>query len=230
MPEQTPVTLNHFGLVKTTPAYWALSAEARRDVRCGWLERLRNGVDAVHCYQTFGLDGAADLLVWTAKREADEGAAAKPFFAALAAAAQPARQYFSFGEPLWGFTRPSQYTKTRSTQELDPFESKPRAPYLVVYPFVKSAPWYLASREERGRMMMSHIKVGKQYPEITQLLLYSFGLQDQEFVVVYETENLREFSRLVEELRGNEARPFTLRDWPLHAGVHQSDAELERWL
>src|SRR5262249_47087106 len=145
MAEQTPVTLNHFGLVRTSPAYWALSADDRRDVRCGWLERLRKGVDAVHLYQAFGLDGANDLITWTAKRGDD----AKAFFAAHAAAVQPVRQYLTFGEPLWGFTRPSQYTKTRSTQELDPFEARDRASYLIVYPFVKTTPWYLTPREER---------------------------------------------------------------------------------
>ena len=46
------------------------------------------------------------------------------------------------------------------------------------------------SREARQGMMNEHIRIGKQYEDINQLLLYSFGLQDQEFVVVYETENL----------------------------------------
>lgn len=228
MPEQTPVTLNHFGLASFTPAYWTLPADARRDVRCGWLERLRNGTDAVHLYQTFGLGGTADLLMWTAVRQADRAAPAR-FFRALAEAVQPYRAFIRFGDPLWGFTRPSQYTKTRSTQELEPFQGG-RGTFLVVYPFVKSAEWYLAPREQRHEMMMGHIKVGKQYPEITQLLLYSFGLQDQEFVVVYEMADVQQFSRLVEELRGTAARPYTVRDWPLHAGIRQTEAELETWL
>jgi len=228
MAEQTPITLNHFAPATFTPAYWALAPGARAEVRRAWLDRLNHGVDALHLYQTFGLGQGADLLLWTAMRHADATAPAR-FFAALAAAAAPSRPYITLGSPLWGFTRPSQYTKTRSTQELDPFTGG-RARYLVVYPFVKSAEWYLSSREERGRMMGGHIKVGKQYPEITQLLLYSFGLQDQEFVVVYEMDDLRQFSGLVEELRGTEARPFTVRDWPLHAGVRQSSEELATWL
>jgi chlorite dismutase len=80
-------------------------------------------------------------------------------------------------------------------------------------------------------MMMGHIKVGKQYKEITQLLLYSFGLQDQEFVVVYETHDITRFMELVNELRATEVRRYTARDWPLHTGIHQPDAEaLARWL
>jgi len=131
---------------------------------------------------------------------------------------------------LWGFTQPSQYTKTRSTQELDPFDAR-ALPYLVMYPFVKTTEWYLKPVEERRRMMFEHIKVGKQFPDITQLLLYSTGLQDQEFVVVYETDDLARFSRLVTELRSTAARPFTLRDTPLHTAIRVGDpATLDAWL
>ena len=69
------------------------------------------------------------------------------------------------------------------------------------------------------------------YEDITQLLLYSTGLQDQEFVVVYETDDLVRFSSLVTELRSTAARPFTERDTPLHTAVHQSGLEaLHSWL
>jgi chlorite dismutase len=167
--------------------------------------------------------------VWSAL-EAGAADAASCFFTRLAQATAPYRALVQVRDVLWGFTRQSQYTKTKSQQELDPFAGE-RRPYLVVYPFVKTADWYLKSQDERREMMMGHIKVGKQYKEITQLLLYSFGLQDQEFVVVYETDDLTRFMELVNQLRGTEARRYTARDWPLHTGIHQPHAEaLERWL
>ncbi|MDQ5853823.1 MAG: chlorite dismutase family protein, partial [Chloroflexota bacterium] len=64
-----------------------------------------------------------------------------------------------------------------------------------------------------------------QYPEIKQLLLYSFGLQDQEFVVVYETDDLMHFSDLVNELRGTEARRYTERDTPIFSAVYHPAEE-----
>ena len=72
------------------------------------------------------------------------------------------------------------------------------------------------SRDARQGMMNEHIRIGHQYPEIKQLLLYSFGLQDQEFVVVYETDDLPQFSDLVNELRGAEGRRYTERDTPAY--------------
>ena len=97
----------------------------------------------------------------------------------------------------------------------------------MVYPFTKTSDWYLFGRETRQGMMNEHIRIGKQFRRIKQLLLYSFGLQDQEFVVVYEMDDLRLFSRLVHELRSTEGRRYTLSDAPLHTGIF---AIPEEWL
>ena len=229
MPEQTPITLNHFALVRFTDTYWRLDQEARCRARRDWLAALRQASEALHLYQVHGLEAGNDLLVWSARRAEEPGVAAA-FFSGWAAASAKVRTLIEVREALWGFTRPSMYTKTRSKQELDPFAPE-RQPYLFIYPFVKTTEWYLTDSDARQRMMAGHIKVGKQYEDITQLLLYSYGLQDQEFVVVYETHDPLRFLKLVQELRGTEARRYTLRDAPLHAGLLQRDEEaLASWL
>jgi chlorite dismutase len=229
MPEHTPQTFNHFALVRLTDGYWSEPAERRRQALCGWLEALRGSVDALHLYQTFGVEAASDLLVWSAVEGEDRGNAAR-FFGRLAEATAPFRRYVTLRTALWGFTQPSQYTKTRSRQEIDPFSAE-RLPYLVMYPFTKTAEWYQRDRDERRSMMMEHIKVGKQFEDITQLLLYSTGLQDQEFVVVYETHDLLRFSQLVTELRSTAGRPYTACDTPLHTAIYQPGLDaLARWL
>jgi len=228
MTRETQRTFSHFSVVSFTPAYWGLSAGERRTLRQTWLDGVSAGADATHLYQTFAAN-TGDLLLWCAAARGDP-AVPRQFFEAFGRATLPVRRYLEVGTTLWGFTRPSQYTKVRSTQELDPFAGD-RHPYLIIYPFVKTTEWYLKNRSERQELMAQHIKVGKQYQDITQLLLYSFGLQDQEFVVVYETSDLTRFLALVEELRGTEARVYTLRDTPLHLGVHQDGAEaLAAWL
>ena len=68
-----------------------------------------------------------------------------------------------------------------------------RSRYLIVYPFVKSTEWYLLPEEDRRRQMAEHIRIGRQYPQVQQLLAYSFGLDDQEFIVAYETDDLPAF-------------------------------------
>lgn len=229
MAEPTPETLNHFAVVSFTADFHHLALGPRQRAMRDWLDRVRSGADALHCYQLDGLEARGTLLLWTACTGADPERVQR-FFADRAAAHAGFRHLFHQEEVLWGFTRPSQYTKTRSTQELDPFATR-RHPYLIVYPFVKTAAWYQLGREERQRLMAGHIRTGTQYKDITQLLLYSFGLQDQEFVVVYETADLRRFLALVQDLRGTEARIYTERDAPLHTGLLLPDDEaVTAWL
>ncbi len=124
-------------------------------------------------------------------------------------------------DSLWGFTKPSIYTKTqKSPQEIDPFTNE-RKKYLIVYPFVKNTEWYLLKQDTRQGMMNEHIRIGRQYPQILQLLIYSFGLSDNEFVVSYETDSLVEFEKLVYDLRSSEARKYTLRDTPIYTAIYR---------
>ena len=127
-------------------------------------------------------------------------------------------------QTLWGYTGVSTYARGKSEQDIDPFEG-PRGTYFVVYPFSKSKEWYLMSAEARQGQMNEHIKLGKQYPDIKQLLLYSFGLQDQEFVVAYETEDLPLFGDLVRALRSTEARRHTALDTPIITATYRTPEE-----
>jgi len=229
MAAQTPRTFSHFSVVAFTPGYWALPVAERASIRQAWLDGIATACDAMHLYQTFAASSEGDLLVWCAAKES-RPATPQHFFDACASAVAPARTYITVRRTLWGFTRPSLYTKARSALEMDPFDDK-RLPYLIMYPFVKTPAWYLEEPSDRQTMMAEHMKIGKQYTDVRQLLLYSFGLQDQEFVVAYETKDLTRFLDLVEALRGTEARLYTQRDTPLHLGVHQHDADaLARWL
>jgi len=224
MPETTERTLNHFAVFSFTDAYWALSQHEKERLHNAWLDGLRTATGKVDIYQVFPTEHAADVMVWSATA-ADDPAAAFRFFDAFARATNPVRQYLKLTNTLWGYTRPSQYSKAqRSPQEMDPFDAQ-RKRYLTIYPFVKTVDWYLMSRDARQGMMNEHIRVGKQYPEILQLLLYSFGVQDQEFVVVYEMDDLRQFSDLVADLRAVEGRKYTERDTPLHTALWRPPEE-----
>ncbi|HVK06814.1 MAG TPA: chlorite dismutase family protein [Armatimonadaceae bacterium] len=91
--------------------------------------------------------------------------------------------------------------------------------YLFVYPFVKTRAWFALSEEERGRAMKEHIVVGHKYPSIHLNTIYSFGLDDQEWVVAFESNQASDFVDLVMELRHTEASAYTLRDTPIFTCV-----------
>ncbi len=229
MPEdRSSRSLNHFALFAFADPYWALAPQARAEVQQEWLAGLRAAAHTVDIYQVFPAQSDADLMVWCATPMVESGNTAD-FFEGYARATNPSRAYLRPRITLWGYTRQSQYTKVRSAQEIDPFAEE-RKRYLVIYPFVKTTEWYLMGREARQGMMNEHIRIGKQYEQIRQLLLYSFGVQDQEFVVVYETDDLPLFSDLVNELRSTEGRRYTLRDTPLYTAVyHPPEETLALW-
>jgi chlorite dismutase len=126
---------------------------------------------------------------------------------------------------LVGRIGPSQYVRKPTAQEQSMFEGE-RSRYLIVYPFTKATEWYLLSRETRQGVMNEHMRVGHDYPNVRQLLAYSFGLDDQDFVVAYETDDLVEFGDLVRALRSTEGRRSTVSDTPILLAVHRPAGEI----
>ncbi len=91
-----------------------------------------------------------------------------------------------------------------------------KRPFLFVYPFVKTRDWYLLPMSERQRIMSEHIAIGHKYPRVKINTTYSFGLDDQDFVVAFEADSPAEFLDLVQDLRETESSKYTLRDTPMY--------------
>jgi len=173
-----------------------------------------------HSYSTIGFRADGELLLWRmAERIEDlEETAADLLSAGIGTWLVPSLS-------MIGLTRRSQYVKRPTAQEQSLFSGE-RSRYLVVYPFTKSVEWYLQPAEERHAIMRGHMKVGHAYPQVRQLLAYSFGLDDQEFIVAYETDDLVAFQDLVRELRETESRRSTVRDTPILTGIHRPLGEI----
>lgn len=215
--------LSLYACYQYTDSYWRLDEPARREFRARLAKDVADHTAASHFYSVFPARTDTDVLIWSSWA-ADEGCAASSAFVEYAGLVGEWRGLLKPVQSLWGFTKPSMYSRGKSEQDMDPLEG-PRSTYLVVYPFSKSKEWYLMSMDTRQGMMNEHIKLGKQYFDIKQLLLYSFGLQDQEFVVSYETDDLPKFSELVQALRSTEGRRYTSMDTPLITGVYRTPEE-----
>ena len=168
-----------------------------------------------YTYSMIGTRADADLLFWRlgASFEDLEETAADLLRSGFG-------RWCRVAHSMIGLVRPSAYVKERTEQEQAMFSGS-RSRYLIVYPFLKTTDWYLMPEEDRRRQMAEHIKVGRRYPMIQQLLAYSYGLDDQEFIVAYETDDLTSFQDLVRDLRGTEGRRATVRDTPQLVGVHR---------
>jgi chlorite dismutase len=216
----------HAWLLRLDPAWRRRSADERQhdaDAFCAATVSATQGM-IQHSYSTVGLRTEGDVLLW---RMADriellEESAATMLSAGIG-------QWLTPSVSLLGMTRPSQYVRKPTSQEQSLFDGE-RAPYLVVYPFTKSTEWYLAPADERQKVMNGHMRIGHRYPQVRQLLAYSFGLDDQDFVVAYETDDLVAFSDLVRDLRSSESRRATVRDTPIIVGIHRPLGDILRLL
>ena len=212
----------HAWLLHLDPA-WRRQTVTKRDAEiaafCAAADRSTARV-LQHAYSTIGLRADGDLLLWRmAERiEEIEETAADLLASGIGRWLSPAIS-------MIGLTRPSQYVKRPSSQEQSLFSGE-RSQYLVVYPFVKSVEWYLTPADERQEVMKGHMRVGHRFPQVRQLLAYSFGLDDQEFIVAYETDDLVAFQDLVRELRETESRRSTVRDTPIITGIHRPLGEI----
>jgi chlorite dismutase len=214
-------TVHVLGL-RLDPAWRRLPNETRMQDAAAFLgaavateERVRS-----FSYSMVGLRPDVDLLFWRLgpSAEAIEETAASLLQAGMG-------RFLTVAHSMIGLVRASTYVSKPTAQEQAMF-SGTRAAYLIVYPFVKTAEWYLLPREERQTMMNDHIRIGHQYPMVKQLLAYSFGVDDQEFIVAYETDDLRAFQDLVQALRATEGRRYTLRDTPILVGIHRPLREI----
>ena len=173
-----------------------------------------------HCYSTVGLQPGVDLLLWSLGPTLDslEERSAMVLRSGMG-------RWMHVKESFLGVIQPSQYVKKPTPQEQSLFSGE-RSRYLVVYPFTKSTDWYLLDREARQVIMNEHMRAGHAHPEVRQLLANSFGLDDMDFLVAYETDDLPKFAELVRELRGTESRRSTVRDTPILTGIHRPIEEI----
>ena len=198
-------------------AWRRLPDQERRSGREEFTREL-NATDSIktYVYSTLGLKSDADLFVWRMSDTPDrlQESLSRLLLTGLG-------RYLQLTHSFIGLIRPSTYVRRQDTQEQAILEQD-RQRYLIVYPFSKTTEWYWMSQEARQGMMNEHIRIGHEFPAVRQLLVYSTGLDDQEFIVSYETEDLAAFQQLVIALRDTAARRYTLRDTPIFTCVYRA--------
>jgi chlorite dismutase len=193
--------------------------ERRRDAAC-FADAVRAAPGTTHCYATVGLEAGADVLLWRLAPGLDELQAGT-----AAVRGTGLGRWLEHTTSFVGEVRPSPYARRPQPAVPALFDGERRR-YLIVYPFTKTAGWYALGAEERRTMMTEHMRLGHSHPEVRQLLASSFGVDDQDFVVAYGTDDPARFSDLVRDLRATRARAYTACDTPLLIGVRRSVTEV----
>ena len=165
-------------------------------------------------YSTVGLKAGVDFMLWRIGYDLD------PFQKMVADInTSVLGRHIDVPHSYLAMTKHSQYVEehVHEGQEGRRLRIVPgKRPFLFVYPFVKTRDWYLLPMAERQRIMNEHIAIGHKYPRVKINTTYSFGLDDQDFVVAFEADSPAEFLDLVQELRETESSKYTLRDTPMY--------------
>ncbi len=210
-----------FAYFKIDPAIRRLPDQEKWGARSEFLKQFQTPwKDMISLtYSTMGLKADCDFLLWRISSTPEP-------FQQQQATMNKTRLggYLSMPYSFLSMTKRSMYI-----DKLDPFhtaESRThiipgKRKYLFVYPFVKTREWYLLPLERRQELMDHHIKVGNEFPSVKLNTAYSFGLDDQDFVVAFETEEPKDFLDLVMKLRETESSKYTQRDTPIFTCIQK---------
>jgi chlorite dismutase len=216
-----------YAFYRVLPSWRSLPRETRAHHRAevlAALEPFAERMPVFRAFSTLGTRGDADFMFWMVSERLEDFQEVQA--ALFASALGP---HLEISHSFLAMTKRSQYVDkhVHPGQEGRRTQIRPIGrQYLFVYPMVKKRAWYRLPQDERQRMMDEHIRVGHEFPRVKINTTYSFGLDDQEFVVAFESDYPSDFLDLVERLRGSEVSSYTERETPIFTCVAGSVAEV----
>jgi chlorite dismutase len=216
----------NFAFYKVDPLWRRLPSEERKKGKCELVEVVRSYEQDVLVtpYSLVGIRGDCDFMLW---RIGYDPLKLQEMSAQLLAT--ELGKYLATPYSYLSITKRSIYVDkhTHEGQEGTRLKLVPgQFRYLFIYPFVKSKAWYRLTKHARQGMMDEHIEIGHKYPTVRLNTTYSFGLDDQEFVLAFESDKPEHFVELVMELRHSEATSYTVRDTPTFTCIHRELPEV----
>lgn len=211
---------------KVQPEWRRLPADVKKQHKAQFAQLLRDIDDAItlRTYSLQGIRADADFMTWAIdpRLETFREVARRVFSTELGHHLDTAYAYLAA-------TRRSSYLGDHAHPGQDGVGGTPMprgSRYLFVYPFVKKREWYSIPFERRQEIMREHFRVGHNYPSVDIHTGYSFGLDDQEFVLAFESDEPLDFLDLVMELRSSEASRYTERETPIFTCLRSTPEQI----
>ena len=180
------------------------------------------GVVTRGCYDLQGMRADADYMLWWIAPTSDDLQEMYSLFRRTALGRA--------SEPVWSamaLHRPAEFNKGHIPAFLA--EEEPRN-YVSVYPFVRSYDWYLLDPAQRRELLAEHGKMAREYPDVRANTVACFALNDYEWMLAFEADELHRIVDLMRHLRGARARLHTRVEIPFYTGrrkpVHELVASL----
>ena len=161
-------------------------------------------------YDVSGLRADADLMVWLHGDRAED----------LQWALRELRRTSVIAQllPTWnalGVHREAEFNRAHVPGFL---RGESARDWLVLYPFVRDAEWYLLPDADRGRMLADHGRKGAEFRGVVANTVSAFALGDYEWLLPMESDDLTELVDLMRTLRATDARRHMREETPFFTG------------
>lgn len=201
----------------TAWAVYARSGRAIDDVAAasadlaGWAGGLEaDAVDLRGLYDVSGMRAGADLMVWLVGPSAESLQAALRGFRRTTAGATTTLAWSAMGTH-----RPAEFSRDHVPSFM--LGTRPLG-WLCVYPFVRSYDWYLLPEADRRKMLREHGMAGRVFTGVQANTVAAFALNDYEWILALESDDLHDLVDLMRDLRATEARRHVREEIPFHTG------------
>ena len=198
----------NFSFFKVDPK-WRWMADLAKEESAKEVENVMNNSGIMYrTYSNLGLRDDADFLFWFAAKTVQEIQIVieKLYKTVFGKYIIPSRTYLSC-------TRPSLYVQEQKAHGFITGNNPKKN--VIVYPFTKTREWYLLPKEKRQEIMDEHIEVSKKYPQIVLNTTYSFGIHDEDFMLAFEVDDIRDFQDLIMDLRETQVSTYVKNDIPM---------------
>jgi chlorite dismutase len=174
----------------------------------------RDGIVTVRgVYSTVGFRADTDLMLWLLGPSPD---ALQDAVVALGRTEAGRRLTTSW--TFMGVTKPAEFTSDHAPAFA---KGEPPKRYACVYPFVRSPEWYLLPPEERSALLREHGEIGREFPDVLANTTSAFGINDWEWILAFEADELDRIVDCIRRLREAEARRFTKEEIPFVTGIRK---------
>jgi len=208
MSEENEQYYFNFSFFKVDPK-WRWMADLAKEESAKEVENVLNNSGIMYrTYSNLGLRDDTDFLFWFAAKTVEEIQVVieKLYKTVFGKYIIPSRTYLSC-------TRPSLYVQGQKA--LGFFTENDPKKHVIVYPFTKTREWYLLPKEKRQEIMDEHIEVSKKYPQVVLNTTYSFGIHDEDFMLAFEVDDIRDFQDLIMDLRETQVSTYVKNDIPM---------------
>lgn len=202
-----------YPVFKATKSFRTLDVDDAAQEVENLFKEWADGVLVRGVYSTVGFRADADLMLWLVGPSPDSVQDALVAFGRTQAG-RALDLVWSF----MGVVKPAEFTADHAPAFV---KGEPPKRFLNVYPFVRTPEWYLLPSEERAALLRQHGEIGREFPDVLANTTSAFGINDWEWILAFEADQLERITDCLRRLREAEARRYTKVETPFVTGIRK---------